>query len=265
MAEPGSSIRHQALLVSSFATGEGAGYLQLFSRQAGALSVKAPGIARQQSKLAPLLQPADELLLTLSRGRGTSAILTGIAVERDHSLWRGDLDLLALYWFFTECAYIGSAGEADNELVYRLVVNLLRSDPAEPARPAALCVFCLKLLAIHGLLPDLLHCSITGELLGPRETAYLMPGGQGLICLAEYDRRYARSGVLHRLDGEQRLRWLSLLSGPLLGYPHSGADRSDAALLLHLCVQALADIAAREIAAAKFLSVQWKLAEQMPG
>jgi DNA repair protein RecO len=258
MVQAHESRRFKALFVGASAVGEGAGLLRFFALPEGALTLRAPGIAKQQSKLAPLIKPADELLLQTTRGRG-APLLTGVEVEREHPRWRSELDLLALYWFMAECAYIGAADEADNELSYRLIVNLLRSDPQPAEYPATLAVFCLKLLAIHGILPDLRHCALSGERLGELETAHVMPGGQGLVGLAEYNRRYARSEGLLRLDPERRSRWLRLIAAPLLDYAAQGVDKTDAAMLLQMTVLAFSDIAAREIGAARFLRDQWRL------
>src|SRR5690606_18304066 len=127
-------------------------------------------------------------------GRAGSPILTGVSTLREHALWRSDLSLLALYWFFAECAWLGSAESAGNEQVYRLIVNLLRSDPAADSRHSMLSVFALRLLALHGLMPQLSVCAVSGLPLAPGEVAHLLPGGHEVVGLAEYNRLYAKSG-----------------------------------------------------------------------
>lgn len=235
--------------------------LRVFACPQGELSILARGLRRSTSKLAHLFQPANELRLSLARGRGRLSVLTGASVHQAHSAWREDLDLLALYWFFMECACLGTAGLTQNEEVYTLIVNLLRTTPAgESGRYGALCAFGLKLLAVHGVLLGLAHCCIDGHRFEPGEPVHLLPSGEGLIGREAYNARYARStGGLLRLDAERLAHWRRLHGGPLLEYAACAADSVDAAVLLHLCSRSIADVAARPVHSAGFLSQQWKL------
>jgi recombinational DNA repair protein (RecF pathway) len=253
-----------ALWVSTAPSGEADALLRVFACPQGELSVMARGLRRSTSKLAHLFLPADELRLSLARGRGRLSVLTGASLHQSHAPWRADLYLLALYWFFVECACLGTAGPGQNEQVYTLVANLLRTTPQDDgARYGALCAFCLKLLAVHGVLLGLGHCCIDGHAFEPGEPVHLLPSGEGLIGREAYNAHYARSaGGLLRLDAVRLARWRRLHGGPLLDYAACQADSVDAAVLLHLCSRSIADVAARPVHSAGFLARQWKLPEQ---
>lgn len=250
-----------ALWISTAPLGEADAMLRLFAHPFGELSVLARGLRRSASKLAHLFQSADELQLTLARGRGRLAVLAGASVQHRHEPWRDDLGLLALYWFFAECACLGTAAPPQNGQVYTMLVNLLRTTPQDTAaRCGALGAWCVKLLALHGLLPSLGHCCIDGHALAPDEPAHLLPSGEGVIGREAYNARYARSAAgLLRLEASRLARWRRLHGGPLLDYAAAGADEVDAAVLLHLCARAIADLAARPVHSADFLRAQWRL------
>ena len=111
-----------ALLAGISNAGEADALIRFFSPTAGALSARARGMSKPASKLAPRLMPAAELRIRLA-GRGAVPVLTGVETEQDHPHWRTSLDLLALYWFLAECAYVGSGECEINTDVYRLVAS----------------------------------------------------------------------------------------------------------------------------------------------
>ncbi|MBN2082921.1 DNA repair protein RecO [bacterium] len=249
-----------AILAGISTTGEADALVRLFSPVVGAVQTRARGLSKPASKLAARLIPAAELRIRLA-GHGTVPVLTGVETDQDHPQWRSSLDLLALYWFMAECAYVGSGESEINSDVYRLVANLLRHE-AGASRLAAAAVFALKLLRLHGLLPDLDHCALDGHRLGADEPAHLLPNGEGVIGREAYNRHYARTGGgLVRVNADHLERWRRLLSGPLLAYGEQAVDPTDAALLIHHCARAVGDIAAGAIRSAEFLRRQWALPE----
>jgi recombinational DNA repair protein (RecF pathway) len=248
------------LLYSIDLEGEGAGLVRFCAEGHGALAVRGRGLGKPASKLAPLLKPADELVIDLARGRGRTPVLTGVRLGRSHARWRASLPHQALQWFMVECAYTASGEQAENERVFRLIVNLLRREPPADELAGSACAFCLKFLAIHGLLPDLLNCAVSGNALSSGEPAFLLPTGEGFVSLETYNSRYARSGRgLVRLESPRLPRWRRQLSGALLDYPDQGFDETDAALLIGLGQRVLSDTSARHLASATFLARQWGL------
>ena len=251
---------HPAVLVSIYPAGEADSIVRLFGPGTGGFTARARGLSKPASKLAPGLKPAAELGIGTVSGRGGYPLLTGVSVKRDHPVWRAGMALLALYWFFAECAAVGSGESEANASVYRLLVNLLRTTPSGGERYGAAAVFCLKLLGLHGLLPDLAQCNLDGHRLAADEPAFLLPGGEGLVGRDEYNRLYARTGGgLLRLSPARRNRWLNLLTQPLLEYAAAGSDRNDAAVLISFTARTIADMTAAPVHSADFLAGQWKL------
>jgi len=248
------------LLYSIEIEAEGAGLVRFYAEGHGALAVRGRGLGKPASKLAPLLQPADELVIDLARGRGRTPVLTGVRLARSHAAWRAGLPHQALQWFLVECAYTASGEQAENERVFQLIVNLLRREPPAGELAGSACAFCLKFLAVHGLLPDLRNCAVSEDPLPPGEPAFLLPTGEGFVSLKTYNDSYARSGRgLVRLEPPRLPRWRRQLTGALLDYPGQGFDEADAALLIGLTQLVLGDVAARPLASATFLARQWGL------
>jgi DNA repair protein RecO len=263
MAMSESSSAHlttPALLASVQSQGEADALVTFFTPDAGVQHTRARGLRRPHSKLAHLLKPADELNIILTAGRMRTPLLTGVTVVRQHAPWQQDLYLLALYWFMLEAACLGSGSPPLNTALFTLIVNLLRSDPPSTALGGAAAVFALKLLALHGLLPDLAHCAEDGHAFSTDEPLHLLPNGEGLIGRAAYNAHYARhGGGLYRLEPAQARRWRVLLNGTLLDYLAAGATRHDAALLSHLVALRLGEMSGRQLASVAFLRQQWQL------
>jgi len=257
---PSVKLTTAALLASSQPQGEADALVTFFTPDAGAQHTRARGLRRPHSKLAHLLKPADELMITLTAGRLRTPLLTGVTVVHPHLRWQQELSLLALYWFMLEAACLGSGSPQLNAALFTLIVNLLRSDPPAAALSGAAAVFALKLLALHGLLPDLAHCAEDGHAFSTDEPLHLLPSGEGLIGRAAYNAHYARhGGGLYRLEPAQARRWRTLLAGPLLDYLAAGATRHDAALLTHLVALRLGEMSGKQLASAAFLRQQWQL------
>ena len=243
-----------ALWCATTPCGESAALAQFLTSEQGSVWARAPGLLKQGSKLAPFLQYGDELLIRLVGGKSGMPVLAGVSVARSHPEWRASLPHLSLLWFMLESSALASGTPRANEASYQLLVNLIRSAPDAAALPAALCAFCLKMLAIHGLLPDLIYCAESGQPFAADEPAFLLPSGEGLIGRDAYNEKYARSSAnLIRLDAPRRQRWLTLLHGALLRYGERGCDSTDALTLLELCARLVGETAGKELGSAMHL------------
>jgi len=233
--------------------------VRFFTAHEGALLAKARGLLKHGSKMAPALKPGDELSISLAGVRGTKT-LAGVGKLRDHSFWRADLNRLALVWFMTECAYVGSGPPQLNEHAYQLTANLLRTEPAGEQTYSAAAVFAIRLLTLHGLMADLDHSHVDHSQLMPSEPAFMPPSGEGLIDLASYNRQYARgrAGLL-RLSAERLARWRFLQRSPLLEYTRGQSDVVDVAILCRLLTLHLSNLGNHPIETMKFLQQQWQL------
>jgi len=233
--------------------------VRFFTPHDGAVLAKARGLLKPGSKMAPALKPADELSISLVGVRSTKT-LAGVRTAHAHGPWRDDLSWLALVWFMTESAYIGSGSPQSNEHVYQLIANLLRTQPNADEVYGAAAVFAIRLLSLHGLMADLEHSIVDHGVIPSGEPAFLLPSGEGLIGLAAYNAQYARgrAGLL-RLPSERLARWRLLQRGPLLEYAKAGADRNDAAILCTILARHLANLGNHPIETMKFLKKQWQL------
>jgi recombinational DNA repair protein (RecF pathway) len=262
MPEP---VWEVALLAGLRPVGDNDVLVDLFTGRDGSITLLAKGMSKPGSHLAPLLKPADELRIGVLERRAGRPLLAGCVVTRSHPDWQANLDHLALYWFMLESARFSSSEASQNADVLRLVVNLLRSEPKEADLCACLCSFCLKLLRLLGLLPDLESCSRDGHAFTPDEPVFLLIRGEGLIGRDAYNNSYSRAtggqlevprGLL-RICPQRRQRWVALLQGPLLEYRLSSCDVADAAVLSGLCSQVLAGLAGQSMRSGEFLARQW--------
>jgi recombinational DNA repair protein (RecF pathway) len=248
-----------ALWVSSQQVGESDALVRFFTPQDGAVLAKARGLLKPGSKMAPTLKSADELSIGLAGIRGTKT-LAGVSTTRDHNYWRTDLNRLALVWFMTECAYVGSGPPQLNESVYQLTANLLRTAPEGDQIFGAAAVFAIRLLTLHGLMADLEHSSVDQSVITSGAPSFMLPSGEGLIDLATYNNQYARgrAGLL-RLSPARLARWRMLQRRPLLEYASSRSDRIDASALCTLLARQISNMGNHPIESMKFLKKQWKL------
>ncbi|MEZ5338635.1 MAG: recombination protein O N-terminal domain-containing protein [bacterium] len=254
---PGGISSEAALLVGSLPRGEADSLVRLFTPGHGALNLLARGLRRPGSKLAGQLKPADELQISAAAGRGGGMlILTGASSRREHRNWQQDLQLLSLYWFMLECSWLASADEGSNADGYRLVVNLLRSEPAAEARCALACVFCIRFLGLHGMLPDLFHDEESGE---PLEgDVFCRPSFEGLLDAGVLQRGMPEYGLI-RISRERLRSWRRLQSRPLLDYPEEPCGPEDVRLLLEFTRRHVASLAGSSLRSADFMAGQWKL------
>lgn len=250
----------QAIWVSTQFVGENDALIQFFSLERGAFRAKARGLKKATSKLAPHLQSADELLVSLAWGHSANPVLTGIKLHKDHSHWRANLETTALAWLMGECGVVASTQQEEDAKAFRLVANLLRSDPSPEQLPSCAVVFLLKFLQLHGWLGSLGHCSISGEPLSAGEPVHLLLNGEGLIGREGYNRHFSgQSAGVVRLSPSRLARWRSLLTGKLMGYQRETADLADVTLALHVTKTMLENATNQRVGSAKFLEQQWKL------
>lgn len=256
MPEPGIS-NGQALLVGTSPRGEGDSFVRLFSPELGSLNLLARGLRKPGSKLAGQLKPADELVFSSSPARAGAPILTALSCRREHRCWQTDLRLLALYWFMLECAWLASADDGSNADAYRLIVNLLRSEPATGSFHSLAAIYSVRFLAIHGMLPDLHHDEETDEQLAG--DCYCRPAFEGLLDAQRLASLSLPLSGLLRISAGRLERWRRLHGRPLLEYPQVACDAQDAALLVSFTRTKVASITGSALRSAEFVLQQWKL------
>ena len=234
--------------------------VRLFADAEGAVVAKAPGLQKAGSKLAHTLKPADVLRIRLTGGRAATRVLTGVDVECSQPRWREELELLALYWFMTECAFVGSGSGALNAAVFALLKQLLARPPEAGEQYRVGTAFSLRLLRLHGLLPDLAHCAVDSHAIDADEPVFLLPNGEGVVGRSVYNRHYARTGGgLLRVGPARLARWLALSQSETPSLEQVDADATDAAVTVNLATQRISEEAGRPVGSAQFLAQQWRL------
>lgn len=231
--------------------------MRFYTPDAGGINTIARGLRKPGSRLAGQLKPADELRISTAAGKGSTDILTGVSCSRAHADWQGDLNLLALYWFMLECAWLASSDEGSNADGYRLLINLLRSEPQTSQRMSLASVYCIRFLNLHGMLPDLHHDEETDERL---ETDCLCrPSFEGLLDAKRAEASPVLQHGMLRIEADRLARWRALLRRPLLEYGELDCDATDAALLVAFTRNHVASMSDSAVRSAEFLQRQWKL------
>ena len=232
--------------------------VNFISPSLGGLTCLARGLKKSGSKLAPFLQPGNELLITTIDSKRGAALLTGTVVQQEHRNWQSNLDLLSLYWFMLESSWLASAEAAGNESIYRLLVNLLRSNEALTSRHSLACVFFIRFLVLCGMLPDLFHDDTTGEML-EGHTVYCRPGFDGLCLESSLKLAGVSSGGLVRINADRLKKWQDLYRKPLLDYHLLDCDSLDTSVLAWFTRLHLESMSSSPLRTAEFLKKQWKL------
>lgn len=251
--------RLKAIWVTTTSRGESDARVDLFSGQEGALSANARGLLKQTSKMAPVLKPGDELEVELARGRGALPVLAGATCHKSHPWWREELTRTAVAWLIAESSYLASSEPEANADAYRLAVNVLRHGQSDDLLSPS-CTYCIKYLKLHGLFPDLDACAVSGRQVQAGEVVHLLPTGEGVVGLEEYNNRYARSSAgLLRLSPESRQAMASARDLPLVEALGLEFSREIAAILLWLVASQIGGMVGRTVGSAEMLAQQLKL------
>ncbi len=206
---PAPTERTPAFVLRSVAYGEADRIVTLLTASKGRVSALARGARRSRKRFGGALEPYALLEVELGAGRGQLARLAGATVTRANagiltSLERMGAAGAALTW----TRELGVDGQPDPD-VFALVHEVL-ADLAAPgvhARKRVL-VFQARLLALHGLAPQLDACAVSGDPCPPGRAAYFDPSrgaivrrrhaGQGHLLLSAP----ARAGLRTALAGE---------------------------------------------------------------
>ncbi len=212
----------EAVVLRSFPFGEADRVLHVYTASSGRLGAMAKGVRRTKSRFGGRLEPFSHVELSLHRGRGELATVTGASLIRSHDRIRADgrrlhvglVGLEAMLKLFTE--------EERNDRAFLALTRFLDAlderEPTQGSRPALdplVLSFQLKLLWLSGFLPHLGSCVECGVEEG---LVAFDPSAGGVVC-AGCD----RSAIPLTPDGFRGLA--ALLGAPIADAAALGIDR----------------------------------------
>lgn len=160
--------------------GEADRILTLFTLEYGKMQAAARGVRKIKSRKAGHLEPFTQVALYLSKGAGMPVITQAEAI-RTFDLLRQDLIKTAYAAYLAELVDRFSFAEAENPLLYKLLVDSLGrlEGPAQAA--VVIHYYELQLLDLLGFRPELQRCVACGETIKP-EDQYFSPLLGGALC-----------------------------------------------------------------------------------
>ena len=160
--------------------GEADALLTFCTPDRGKLRAVARGVRRPKSRLAGHLEPLTYCTMMLAEGRTLDVVSGCEALDSFQSI-KSDLWLLSCGLYAADLTDRLSAEGAENQPLFRLLLNALRSlaggvDPALVLR-----YFEFHSLACSGYLPELWECALCHRKL-EATTNYFSPAAAGLLC-----------------------------------------------------------------------------------
>ncbi len=178
----------EAVVLRSFPFGEADRVLHVYTAASGRIGAIAKGVRRTKSRFGGRLEPFSHVELSLHRGRGELATVTGASLVRSHDRVRAHPRRLAIGLVGLEAMLRLFTEEERNERAFLALTRFLDAlDEHEPARAARAALdplvlsFQLKLLWLSGFLPHLgtcVECGADERLVG------FDPSAGGAVCAA---------------------------------------------------------------------------------
>ena len=202
----------QAVVLRHSEYGEADRILTLYTLEQGKIQAAAKGIRKIKSRKAGHLEPFTQVTLYLAKGSGLPVISQAEAIRTFDAL-RADLFKTAYAAYVVELVDRFSYSEAENPLLYKLLVDtLIRLEgSAEPA--VVIHYYELNLLDLLGFRPELQTCVSCGEAIIAQDQ-FLSPLMGGVLCprcrQADASAWLVSMPVLKYLRHFQRTSWSRL-------------------------------------------------------
>lgn len=170
----------QAVVLRHSEYGEADRMLTVYTLEQGKLQVAAKGVRKIKSRKAGHLEPFTQVTLYLAKGGGLPVITQAEAI-RTFDVLRSDLLKTAYAAYVVELVDRFSYAEAENPLLYKLLVDtLIRLEGvAEPA--VVIHFYEMHLLDLLGFRPELQTCVSCGEAISP-QAQFISPLLGGALC-----------------------------------------------------------------------------------
>ena len=170
----------QAVVLRHSEYGEADRILTLYTLEHGKIQAAAKGIRKIKSRKAGHLEPFTQVALYLAKGSGLPVISQAEAIRTFDAL-RADLIRTAYAAYVVELVDRFSYAEAENPLLYKLLVDtLIRLEgPAEPA--VVIHYYEMHLLDLLGFRPELQTCVSCGEAISAQDQ-FISPIMGGALC-----------------------------------------------------------------------------------
>ncbi|MEA4812882.1 MAG: DNA repair protein RecO [Anaerolineaceae bacterium] len=202
----------QAVVLRHSEYGEADRILTLYTLEYGKMQAAARGVRKIKSRKAGHLEPFTQVAVYLAKGSGLAVISQADAIRTFDGL-RANLLKTAYAAYVVELIDRFSYEEAENPLLYKLLVDtLLRLEgEAEPA--LVIHYYEIHLLEQLGFRPELQNCVSCGEDIRP-ENQYFSPLLGGALCAhcrqADHTAWPVSMPVLKYMRHLQRTPWAKL-------------------------------------------------------
>ena len=160
--------------------GEADALLTFCTPDRGKLRAVARGVRRPKSRLAGHLEPLTYCTMMLAEGRTLDVVSGCEALDSFQSI-KSDLWLLSCSLYAADLTDRLSAEGAENQPLFHLLLNALRSLVGGVDPTLVLRYFEFHSLACSGYLPELWECALCHRKL-EATTNYFSPAAAGLLC-----------------------------------------------------------------------------------
>lgn len=192
--------------------GEADRILTLYTLEQGKIQAAAKGIRKIKSRKAGHLEPFTQVALYLAKGSGLPVITQAEAIRSFDAL-RADLLKTAYAAYVVELVDRFSYAEAENPLLYKLLVDTLIRLEGTAESAVVIHYYEMHLLDLLGFRPELQTCVSCGEAISPQEQ-FISPLLGGALCprcrQADASAWPVSTPVLKYLRHFQRTAWSKL-------------------------------------------------------
>jgi DNA repair protein RecO (recombination protein O) len=170
----------QAVVLRHSEYGEADRILTLYTLEQGKIQAAAKGVRKIKSRKAGHLEPFTQVALYLAKGSGLPVISQAEAI-RTFDILRADLLKTAYAAYVVELVDRFSYAEAENPLLYKLLVDsLIRLEGASEST-VVIHYYEMHLLDLLGFRPELQNCVSCGEAITPQDQ-FISPLMGGVLC-----------------------------------------------------------------------------------